>query len=464
MQIYTINMKMKEKILQSMILELQKKKRLFSAITSILAGILIFEGIVHLLNQMYVEEGEWHRILWHHFYEDVGKIDNVYLGSSHVYCDLDPTILDQINGQYNFNLASPVQRLNGSYFLLREAGRKNELSHVYLELYYACNYDDTILLNYQWNWTNADCMKPSLNKAAYRFAIGGPEQYINIFLPFSRYRAYLGEWDQIKYNLEKKQQEEYAACQFTLEYEDGNGAESYERQGYLRSTRIYKDSQKFYPQMERLTDYSIGERNEKYCRDMIEYCKKEEIPITLFVSPIFDLQLISTEGYDDYNMAIRELAAEYDVPFYDFNLAKDAYLSIQDGKYFRDVGHLNQYGAQLFTPFFYEVVSREEEDNKEYFYNTYKERLGESKPSIYGLYVKTLNERKNSQVLQIAANREFGIEYRITLIPDGEKRKMIQDFKEKKEFQTPLEEHGVCIIVARLKDNPVEMQTMAIRY
>ena len=66
--------------------------------------------------------------------------------------------------------------------------------------------------------------------------------------------------------------------------------------------------------------------------------------------------------------------------------------------------------------------------------------------------------------MQIAANREFGIEYRITLIPDGEKRKMIQDFKEKREFRTPLEEHGVCIIVARLKDNPVEMQTMAIRY
>lgn len=457
-------MKMKEKILQSMILELQKKKRLFSAITSILAGILIFEGIVHLLNQMYAEEDEWYRILWHYFYEDAGKIDNVYLGSSHVYCDLDPTILDRLNGQYNFNLSSPGQLLNGSYYLLREADRTNELSHVYLELYYVCNYDDTVFLEYYRNWMNTDYMKPSVNRASYMLAIGGQEQYLNIIYPFSRYRINLGDWSKIKGLIERKESKMYADYENEWEYGDGNGKCTYERQGFQRCTRIYKDSQKFYPQMERLMDYSIGERNEKYCRDMIEYCKKEEIPITLFVSPIFDLQLISTEGYDDYNMAIRELAAEYDVPFYDFNLAKDAYLPIQDGKYFRDVGHLNQYGAQLFTPFFYEVVSREEEDNKEYFYNTYKERLGESKPSIYGLYVKTLNERKSSQVLQIAANREFGIEYRITLIPDGEKRKMIQDFKEKKEFRTPLEEHGVCIIVARLKDNPVEMQTMAIRY
>lgn len=76
----------------------------------------------------------WYRILWQQFYVHEGEIENLYLGSSHVFCDLNPEILDQLTGKCNFNLSSPNQPLNGSYYLLREADKRNELSHVYLEV------------------------------------------------------------------------------------------------------------------------------------------------------------------------------------------------------------------------------------------------------------------------------------------------------------------------------------------
>lgn len=85
-----------------------------------MASLLLFWGIADVLDRMFVNEDEWMRILWHHFYENIGKIDNIYIGSSHVFCDIDTTILDQLNGQYNFNLAAPSQVLIGSYYLLRE--------------------------------------------------------------------------------------------------------------------------------------------------------------------------------------------------------------------------------------------------------------------------------------------------------------------------------------------------------
>lgn len=49
--------------------------------------ILCFWG-VKLLNYGYVREDDWSRIMLHHFYEDNGEIDNLYLGSSHVFFHL----------------------------------------------------------------------------------------------------------------------------------------------------------------------------------------------------------------------------------------------------------------------------------------------------------------------------------------------------------------------------------------
>lgn len=420
-------MKIKEKILQGAICRLQKIEQPFRTVAGLLAGLMIFGGITHVLDQMFVSGNgdEWTRVLWHHFYEDEGRINNIYLGSSHVYCDLDPSILDRLNGQYNFNMASGHQRLNGSYYLLREADRINELSHVYLELYYVCNYSDTEVFDYTRNWWNTDYMKPSLNKIAYLLTLGGPEQYINTMLPFSRYRASLGDWEQIKTNMERKSQEKFINYQYEEAYEDGNGIDICEGQGFYKSTRKYVDGRKLYQQNEILTDYTIGKRNGAYCHDIVEYCKKKEIPVTLFISPIYDLQLISTVDYDDYTTALRAFAEEQGVPFYDFNLAREEYLPIQDGKYFRDSGHLNQYGAEKFTPFFYQVVSGEEAENKKYFCDSYEERLRESAPAVYGIYVEKVEEGDRSRRLCVASNRDTGMEYRIILTPDGKRRRQI---------------------------------------
>lgn len=91
--------------------------------------MVIFYMVSAALDYIYVSDSAWERILWHNFYKDDGKIDNIYLGSSHVYCDINPMQLDDMNGQFNFNLSSGAQRLNGSYYLLKEADKNNSLSH-----------------------------------------------------------------------------------------------------------------------------------------------------------------------------------------------------------------------------------------------------------------------------------------------------------------------------------------------
>lgn len=431
----------------------------------VLMAILIFAGVVHGLNYLYVEANGsyvWYRILWHSYYENRGKIDNLYLGSSHVYNDIDPQILDELNGQYNFNLSTPGQLMNGSYFLLKEAVQDNELSHVYLEMYYQCSVNDKSIDSlYQYNWNNIDFMEPSLNKIEYTISNGGLNRCLDNIFPFIRYRTQLGDVEYVKQVTAYKKEEEYQAYQYHQEYGDGNGYTEVMPRGFRYVTRVYSECDRCYGQACVLTEDSMGDKSEQYCRKAIEYCQRKDIPITLFICPINDLQLISTEGYDNYINEVREIAEEYEIPFYDFNLAKEQYVPLQQDQHFRDVGHLNSFGAAVFTPFFHEVVSGKEAENEKYFYTSYADKLKETAPAIYGIYYRDSEE---SRTMWIASNRDSEMEYRIILTPNEEEPHIVQDFDTNKEFTISQEETGVCIITARMKGSSQEIQTMEINY
>lgn len=434
----------------------------------ILASFIVFIGIVHGLNYLYadVETERWYRILWHNFYEDRGKIDNLYLGSSHVYCDIDPRILDELNGQCNFNLSTPTQLLNGTFYLLREADKDNELTHVYLEMYYACNTEDTVIdRDYFRNWNNTDFMEPSFNKIIYMISNGGLDQCLENFFPFTRYRAQLGDMEYVRRVIEYRKEEEYQTYQCHYDYGDGNGYSENMPQGFQYCTRVYPECDRCFEQGYILTETTMGDRSEQYCSKIIEYCQREDIPITLFISPIHDLQLISTEGYDNYIIEVRKIAEEYGIPFYDFNLAKEEYLPIQQDRHFQDAGHLNCYGAAVFTPFFYEVVSGEEAENIKYFYDSYADKLKEMAPVIYGIYYNDSEESEQTRrIMWIASNRDSEMEYKVVLTPNEGDTYTVQDYNTNKKFMIPQEEHGICTITARMKDSFEEIETMEINY
>lgn len=237
------------------------------SVAGILAAVLVFVGFAHVQNYMYVNsEDTWReRIIWHDFYENSGQIDRLYLGSSHVFYDLDPKILDQLNGQNNFNLASATQLLNGSYYLLREADRDNELQAVYLELYYFCTTKDNFRLNAEGvitegykNWWNIDYMKPSANKLEYMLKITDSDEYISTFIPFCRYREKLNDGEYIRQVIEKKGAESYAAYEYYCGYEDGSWYDEYQEKGYIKSTRKMTDSDMSFMQTRVLDENAMG--------------------------------------------------------------------------------------------------------------------------------------------------------------------------------------------------------------
>ena len=431
-------------------------------IAGILGMLLLFLAIGELLNVMYVSEGGRNRYLWHQFYEHEGEIDNLFLGSSHVFCGVNAVLLDDLNGQHNFDLSSAYQTLNASYYLLREADRKNSLSHVYLEMYYPVSlYIETGAEN----WLNIDHMELSWNKWEYfaSIAVRDPRHLPEICFPFYRYRRFLGDWDYITQTIEGKRTNTYYNV-----FADGNGYEESVGQGYIYSSRVLQEHEKLMTSYTVLSENPMGEVSEQYLRKIISYCNEREIPITLFTVPMYGLSPVSTEHYDYYVDEIRTIAGEYGVAYYDFNLVKEEYLPIQRNEFFMDTDHLNGAGADFFTTFLNQVMSKEDSENEKYFHASFAERLRAEEPRVYGLYLRehTSQEEPDQQMKTywIASNREDDIEYNISLVSDTGEVNLIQDFTENREFTLPAEEHGICTIRARMKDGVEELCNMEISY
>lgn len=68
-------------------------KRAKIAAELLIGSALLFLG-VHILNYVYQEPYYEGRIMWKSFYQQE-NIDTVFLGSSHVYCDIDVYVVDE---------------------------------------------------------------------------------------------------------------------------------------------------------------------------------------------------------------------------------------------------------------------------------------------------------------------------------------------------------------------------------
>lgn len=419
----------------------------FRKITGIVVRILIFCVIVDGLNYVYVTDSQWERILWHNFYKAEGKIDNLYLGSSHVYYDIDPFLLDKLNGQYNFNMSTPGQLMNGTYYLLREADRYNELSHVYIELYYLRNTGDSDWVTQEpwFNWQNTDYMEWSFNKLSYMLSITNDiENYIDILIPFSRYREHLGDYEFIKSNIETK---------MTSDYKYSDEYEKYLDKGFRYTEYVCRAEDRRFRKKQSLGDNPMAQSSEQYLRKAIEYCQEKDIPVTLFISPMYNLQPASVGNYDNYVKQMKNIASEYGLDFYDFNLAKEEYFPIQNLKYFKDVDHLNSKGAAMFTEFFHNVASGSAEQNQKYFYDSYVQKLMREEPEVYGIHYW----KEDAQIfMNVVSNRDCGMEYRITITPDenlNQEPYLVQDFCDNKSFIVEAES-GTCTVEYRMENDP----------
>ncbi len=460
-------------------------KKKIKEILSALTFAAVMTAGCQALNYALVSYDPFSRILMHSYYEQE-NIDTVFVGSSHVYCDINPTVFDQVSGRRSFNMASPGQRWDNSYDWLRDAVSRYDIRHVYLECYYwnmtesdawfktekvfkAADFIDDPINNSR-PWLLTDEMKPSLAK--YRMLAGsaGKSYFMETWLPFVRYRGNIFNYGLIQQNMIEKNSDEYLQYTHHEEHVDADGNPwiiEYRDRGYYYSEGgRFLDSEKLFCKDRDLQKYGIGEKSESYLRKTIAFCQKNNIEVSLFISPVNDLQLISTGDYDGFLEELRAVANDCQVPLYDFNLLKKEVLNIRKSEYFMDVDHLNGIGSELFTPVLWNVLNASENENKNKFYHSYSEKLAADDPELFGLYYT--GENPGEAVMAdgrpvytvhrytVASNRT-DMEYRLTKITDEGSEELIRDYSTDTEFALPADEHGTIRISARNKEAELQL-------
>lgn len=432
----------------------------------IIGIVLVAKRLDYLFVDDYVDSNN--REFWHDFYSYEGEIDSICLGSSHVLCDLDPNLLDELSGYHFYDMSTTALTLNGDYYLLKECCKKHDVKRVYLELYHSVTAEidseegpcDRIDSNCSWNWKNTDYMHFGLNKLEYMLTMGDVEKYINIFLPFTRYRSLLFEDEKfnIEYllnNIENKKDANYLSYNDYIE--PGDNVTYYK--GFQHSNQRRSElNRTYYPNIN-LTEKKIGNKTQKYIRKIAEYCKKNEIELVLFISPIDRLQLMATGDYDAYYRQVKDISEELGVPFYDFNLCKGENLDFCTNEKMLDFEHFNEQGAEDFTRLFWMVVSQNKECSEDMFYPSFKDALAYEPAKLYGIFgldffqdEEGLWHRNNT----IVCNHDEGMLYKISVKPDEAEEFLIQDYTNNRDFSLCVEGHGIITILAKDTINETE--------
>lgn len=198
----------------------------------------------------------------------------------------------------------------------------------------------------------------------------------------------------------------------------------------------------------------MTEDAQRYLKKIILYCRERDIGLTLFVSPVYELHVYATENYDGFYNSVKEIADEYHVPFYDFNLVKESVLDIQHKENFMNLNHMNNTGSSLFTEVFFNIVNASPEDNDGCFYGSYAEKMSETDPAVYGIYFKETTS--DAYLYKIASNRTGNIEYQISFYPLEGDGYIGQDFSENALFYLPVGWSGTVVVTWRLAGTDTE--------
>lgn len=351
-------------------------RKVIKKMAALLCAVALFVGTKEGLRYLIVDDtASYTRLTLHEMYESESNIDILFVGASLVYRSLVPGVADDYFDAYTFNLGSSNQQMDASLVLIKEALMYHDVKQIYLEVSYDIalledNKDRTQMIG---TYIVSDYLRPSLRKAIFLLRASTPEHYANSFIPARRNPEKLFDFAYIKELVKKKSDISYRSyeCEWIRSKE---AIDYYVDRGFVANDSVYEAALENLPECEPIDLSAISEDWKYYLKEIIDFCQKEGIQLTLFSAPKPKVTLTGKGNYDEYYMFMQELAEEAGVPYYDFNLCKAQYFDSEDMIYFKDGTHLNANGAKKFTELFASLFTQRI-TAEELFYTSYQEKL-----------------------------------------------------------------------------------------
>lgn len=424
---------------------------------------VMFIGCGELFRYILIDDtASYTRITFHEMYEQE-NIDVLFVGSSHCYRSFVPEIFDDKLGITAFNAGTSSQHLDGSYMVIKEAARYNDIKHIYLELYYNVafvKYKERTEMTQ--TYIISDYVRPSLDKLQYLLDASTKDYYANSFILARRNWSKFFDADYVKDLLIKKQTDAYRNYEYT--YVTGE-SEWYAGKGYVANKGIVEDWNYF--STSGWNHINLDNALDDWfhsLEDIITFCDKRSIPLTLVSAPMPNFLLADAGNYDEYVRLVQSVIEGTNVKYYDFNLCKETYFP-NTSSLFKDVDHMNCYGAETFSYLFADLISGNISED-ELFYDSFDEKLENLEPTVFGISYQD-DKMEGGEVLRnckIVSTDNDKLEYEIDFLTTEGQLHRIQEFSNNRFFATAPEEHGTFTITYRLNDHPYEIQVIDITY
>lgn len=441
-------------------------RNILKRVATVICAIAMFLACGDFLHYILIDDTRsYTRLMFHELYNSPQNIDIAFVGSSHVYRGLNPVIADKGFGKYTFNAGSSGQALDGSLAIIQELCAYHKPEQIFLELYYVITeYEENVERKQMVaTYVLSDYMKPSLRKWNYMLRASSDAHYVNSFILARRNWKKLFDIDYISRMIRKKQSDDYKNFCWPKEENEKN---YYVERGFVAYDDKAKPKQwyqKAYGKIKKAV--SLTEQNDWYkaLNKIIAFCKSKKIKLTFIVVPEPEWTVVGQRNYQEYHDFIKSIADKNEIDFFDFNLCKPAYFDARDLNLFIDEDHLNSVGAAKFSALLPSLVNGKISEDK-LFYKSFNEKLMEEEPTVYGLAGLNADAETGIRKGYAIANRNEGIEYRIQVIPNKGKTRLLQNYSVSSNFELPKNEHGKVAISWRLKSNPEIVHNITAKY
>ena len=277
------------------------------------------------------------------FYEqEKDSIDLVFLGSSHSYCTFDPEIIDEALGTNSWQLGTPSQHPNTTYYVLKEVLNHQSPKTVVMEVYWG-------LCDKEFEPKQADSFLEVLNNDDLKdefltkgFPIGEQVKYNIPAIRFQQdYFAYKSS------EKEKELEEEYNVSKPWQA--PANGIEYYRSKGYVYCDIIIDEIEFDKTNQFKGFDgkrWNFNNKQKEYLEKIVELCIENNIELIFVTAPVANVSMDFIENYSAVNEKVSDFAKKQDVPYVDYNIINmEEELFTNDN--FRDDAHLNHSGVEI---------------------------------------------------------------------------------------------------------------------
>ncbi|MEZ4968361.1 MAG: hypothetical protein R2814_01605 [Flavobacteriaceae bacterium] len=313
-------------------------------------------------------------------------MDILILGNSHAYSTYSPNIIDAICGTNSFVLASNSQKLEQTYYNLKEALKYHHPKIIVIQL--------SVLSGDSWKkevgdyrvYSNLDGMKYSLNKLKAVFTQRPKADYINSMFPFFRNHNNWKDSKLLASNLERLE---------NVKNEDYRGFSPRESEMGNKVTEQYKLSKK-----QDLSNYKISKSDESYLDKIKTLSKENKFKVVYVMSPKYS-DLLNSTYTKKYNI-LKKVVSKYGDGYFDFNMLsreiglkersfENGYIGYQHTSYFGAV-QVSTYLANHFKNEYFGAEQLKTPDK--YWYN----RMSNKKESyLYGSFL----DMKSKTILEL---------------------------------------------------------------